>query len=115
MAMLQTLINTAFSNGFGRSTFSFVITMQTILGETKRFYFHEAHVTKWETSVWEHWATANPKKFEIVSKSGLCLQYLDGYGLMVTNPNRLRWSRTYRESQRYSQSLCNQEIAFVRA
>lgn len=116
--MLQTLINTAFSNGFGGSGFSFVITMRNIFGETKRFYFHEAHVENWETSVWEHWATANPKRFTIVSKSGLTLKYIERYGLRVINPNRPTWSRTKRakdECECIMQSLVDRTIAFVRA
>lgn len=114
--MIQKIIDAAYSYGLGGRTFSFVFTMHTILGETKRFYFHEAKVSEWSISIWESdWFNANPKKMTIVSKSGLRLEYIEGLGLKVVNPKRLDWSRTRRESKHYSQSYTHKEIAFVRA
>lgn len=113
--MIQEIINAAYSYGLGRRTFSFVLVMHTILGETKRFYFHDAKVSEWRISVWESdWFNANPKKMTIVSKSGLRLEYIEGMRLLVVNPNRVGFSRTKRESMTYSQSICNQDIAFMR-
>lgn len=112
--MIQELINNAFSYGIG-GRFSFVLTMHTILGETKRFYFHEARVQEWKVSIWEpNQFAANPKKMTIVSKSGLCLEYAEGLGLLIKNPNRLFPLRNGHRSVTYSQSRIEREIAFVR-
>ena len=118
---IRSLLDTAFSNGFGGSRFSFVLVMDICgyPGERKMFYFHEAKATEWNMSIWKSNPFKDyPVKVVLESASGLQLVYHKEVGLSIVNTKRFKPSYRHgdvrRTHVRYEQSLRNREIIFYR-
>lgn len=110
---VRQLIDAASAYAFSKNGMSFNITMHVLCEGVKRFYFHKAHVTNWEVSIWENAFEAYPKRMTLESESGLRLVYTEGCGLRIYNPKRMMPSRSKRGEVYY---YCQQDedISFVK-
>lgn len=89
---VQEILNAAYG-GIGRRT-SFTVLFTDIVGVRHRFYFHEAIITCYKTSIWVNPHVANPVEVCFTSASGLTMRLTDYdrkgvYSLNVENPKRL--------------------------